>query len=65
MVGPPSAADRDRNRRRLAVGLIGLVALSTALSGFYRGANLIELALLVTAGALVGGGLIVALRGRS
>lgn len=62
MVGPPSAAERAANRRRVAIGLVGLVALSTALSAAYGGAEPVEVVLLTVVGAVVGVALVVSLR---
>jgi hypothetical protein len=61
MVGPPSAADRDYNRRLVAAGLVGVVTLSAGLSGLYSGASLTELALLAAGGGATGIALVVAI----
>jgi hypothetical protein len=61
MVGPPSAADRALDRRRVAAGLVGVVTLSAVLSGVYGGATLPEIGLLAAVGAATGVALVVAM----
>ena len=61
MVGPPSAAKRELDRRRVAVGLVGVVTLSAVLSGVAGGASLLELGLLAAVGGGTGVALVVAL----
>jgi hypothetical protein len=61
MVGPPSGADRERHRRLVAVGLVGVVGLSAGMSGLYSGASLLETGLLALAGAVTGGALVLVL----
>jgi hypothetical protein len=63
MVGPPSAADRARDRRLMAAGLVGLVAVSAGLTAAHGGATLAEVALLGAAGLVVGTGLALTLAG--
>lgn len=61
MVGPPTTADRERHRRLLAAGLVGIVAISAGMSGFYSGATLPETGLLAAVGAATGGALVLTL----
>lgn len=61
MVGPPTAADRAGNRRRVATWLVGVVTLSAVLSGLYGGATPLELGLLAGVGAGTGAALVVAI----
>lgn len=63
MVGPPDEAERLANRRRVALGLVGLVAVSALLTAAYGGATPLELALVGLAGALAGVGMVVAIGG--
>ncbi len=61
MVGRPSEADRAADRRRVRRWLVGLVAVSAALTAVYGGATALEVGLVGVAGAVVGAALVVAL----
>ena len=63
MVRRPGAAERLANRRRVALGLVALVAGSAVLIAAYGGASPVELALVAVAGTLAGGALVVAIGG--
>ncbi len=61
MVGPRTAAERDLDRRKVAIALVVVVTLSAVLSGVYGGATLPELGLLAVVGAATGVALVVAI----
>ena len=61
MVGPRSDAERELDRRRVAAGLVAVVALSAVLSGLYGDATPVELGLLAVAGVATGAALVLAI----
>jgi hypothetical protein len=61
MVGPISDEERSNAYRQLAIGFVVFVGLSSGLTAFWGDASLVEIVLVVFAGLIVGGGVLVAM----
>lgn len=61
MVGPISDAERRSGYRLLAIGFVGLVGLSSALTALYGGATITAVGAIGLGGTVVGVSLLLAL----
>ncbi|WP_135824317.1 hypothetical protein [Halorussus ruber] len=58
MVGPPSAEEKRDSMNRLKVGIVVIVGLSAGLITMSGGGSMMEVAIAVVAGSLVGAALL-------
>jgi len=58
MVGPPSAEDKRDSMNRLKVSIVVIVGLSAGLITMSGGGSMVEVAVAVVAGSLVGAALL-------